>query len=187
MDVFTTRFTPIRFDGTGKAIGGVFRSDPVRVGTEWFIRLEYHDFLTREDGSKVYVVENKAFRSGPDGGQGARVPLESVPAWADLEERSEIENLEGPLFAYFKPPQANQEEPSSPLGVSVYAGAAADLIRQADRQWEKLLWTFDAAEPKILSDGGKLEPGQLSDRVFISGDFTAAGDLFQIFDPEEIE
>lgn len=115
------------------------------------------------------------------------MPLESVPAWADLEERSEIENLEGPLFAYFKPPRANQEEPSSPLGVSVYAGAAVDLIRQADRQWEKLLWTFDAAEPKILSDGGKLEPGQLSDRVFISGDFTAAGDLFQIFDPEEIE
>lgn len=181
--VYTTDFSPTRFDGAGKCIGGVFKSEPVRQGKDWYIKLEYHDFLQREDGSTVYVVENKVFRSGKDRGIGSPVSLSTVPEWAELEEHAEIENLDGPLFAYFKPPMANQEEPGSPIGVSVYSGATVDLIRQADKQWEQLLWIFKVAEPKIFSDG-IAKPEQVSDRIFIGGSFTSAANLFQIFDPE---
>lgn len=183
VDAATTGFTPTRFDGEGKVMGGVFQSQPVRQGKEWFVRLEYHDFLVRVDGTTVYTVENRAFRSGPDGGIGAQVPLNTVRAWAGLRSHAEIEHLERPLFACFKPPAGNNIDLSSPMGVSVYAGPTVDLIRQADEQWEKLRWIFSVSEPKILSDA-RLAPGQLSDRMFISGAFTASGDLFQIFDPE---
>lgn len=78
VEAATTDFTPTRFDGTGKAIGGVFKSKPLRQGKGWFVKMEYHDFLQREDGTTVYVIENKAFRSGENGGIGAQVPLNTV-------------------------------------------------------------------------------------------------------------
>jgi len=183
VDAVSTGFTPTRFDGSGQVTGGVFQSVPFRQKNQWFIKLEYHSFQPDKHGEPVYVVENRAFRSGRSGGIGAQVPLSSVAEWADLAERSEIKNLEGPLFAYFKPPGVNQVEPSSPLGMSVYAGAVVDLVRQADEQWEKLRWAYHAAEPKILTDG-LLDPGQFDSRLFIGGRFSSTGNLFQIFDPE---
>ena len=184
VEAATTGFTPTRFDGTGKAIGGVFKSKPLRQGKEWFIKLEYHDFLPREDGAAVYVIENKAFRSGEGGGIGAQVPLNTVREWAGLLERAEIENLDGPLFAYFKPPVSNQEEPDSFMGVSVYSGAVVDRIKEADEQWERIWWEFKSGERKIFSDATQISAGQIDDRLFLRGAFTSGGDLFEQFSPE---
>ncbi len=47
-------------------------------------------------------------------------------------------------------PIANNIEPESPLGVSLYSGAAVDLIRQADQQWERLMWEYESGERRIL-------------------------------------
>lgn len=184
VEAATTGFTPTRFDGTGKAIGGVFKSKPLRQGKGWFVKLEYHDFLQREDGTTVYVIENKAFRSGENGGIGAQVPLNTVREWAGLLERAEIENLDGPLFAYFKPPVSNQEEPDSFMGVSVYSGAVVDRIKEADEQWERILWEFKSGERKIFSDATQIDAGQIGDRLFLKGAFTSDGNLFEQFSPE---
>lgn len=184
VETATTGFTPTRFDGTGKAIGGVFKSKPLRQGKDWFVKLEYHDFLQREDGATVYVIENKAFRSGENGGIGAHVPLNTVRAWADLLERAEIENLDGPLFAYFKPPVSNQEEPDSFMGVSVYSGSVVDRIKEADEQWERIWWEFKSGERKIFSDATQIDAGQIGDRLFLKGAFTSDGNLFEQFSPE---
>ena len=183
VDAFTTRFTPTRFDGTGKAVGGVFESRPVRQGSSWFVKLEHHDFQMHKDGRMIYVVENKAFRSGSGGGLGAQVPLTAVREWAGLSEREEIEDLGGPLFSYFKPPSANDIEPSSPMGVSVYAGPTVDLIRQADQMWEKLFWEYDSAERKILLDRSSVGADQAKDRLFEYGSFNDAN-FFQFLNPE---
>lgn len=180
VDAFTTGFTPTHFDPAGKAIGGVFKSEPVRVGKEWFVKLEYHDFRERDDG--VYVVENKAFKSSQDGAIGAQVSLANVPEWADLSEHEEIEGLDAPLFAYFKQPTGNSVEMSSPLGMSVYGGATVDLIKEADVLWERMQWMFEVSEPKIIADGLK-DDAQVNDRIFLRGAFTPSGELFQIFDP----
>lgn len=185
VEEFTTGFTPTHFDGADKCIGGVFKSDPVRVGNEWFIRMEYHDFLPREDGSAVYVIENKAFRSGPDGNIGAQVALSAVAEWAQYEERRVIERLEGPLFAYFKPPIANNVDPGSNMGLSVYAGATVDLIRQADEMWEQLLWEYKSGERKIYADEIAEDPMFVNDRIFVFGQFSGGkGDFFEPFSPE---
>lgn len=185
VDSFTTDFVPTRFDGLGRAVGGVFKSKPVRAGKDWFVRLEYHDFQPGREDLGVYVVENKAFRSNRDGGIGEPVSLGAVPEWEGMSEREEIGYLEGPLFAYFKPPVANRVEPSSPLGVSIYGAEVADLIRQADEQWERIRWEFESGERKIFTDASHINDfGQFTDRLFIKGAFTNAGNLFEQFNPE---
>lgn len=184
VEEFTTGFTPTHFDGADKCIGGVFKSKPVRVGNEWFVRMEYHDFLPREGGSTVYVIDNKAFRSGQDGGIGARVALNTVHDWAQLSEHVEIENLEGPLFAYFKPPAANNVDPDSSMGLSVYSGATVDLIKQADEMWEQLRWEYKSGERKIYADEIAEDAG-LDGRLFVFGSFSGGkGNFFEQFSPE---
>lgn len=183
VEAATTGFTPTHFDGTGKVIGGVFKSKPVRQGKEWFVKLEYHDFLPREDGSAVYVIENKAYRSGEDGEIGTQVPLNTVREWADLLERAEIENLEGPMFAYFKPPASNDIDSSSELGVSVYAGATVDLIRQADEQWQQLLREYKTGKRRILINGDVMNASQADDEVYEYGKFNDSN-FFQFINPE---
>lgn len=182
VETYTTDFTPTQFDGTGKCTGGVFKSNPIRQGNEWYIKLEYHTFKTLEDGTSVYTIENRAFRSSRDGSVGAAVSLDAVEQWNSLTDNVTIANLEGPLFAYFKPPMANRVEPGSQMGVSVYSGEVAELIKQADEQWERIWWEFKSGERKIFSDGS-IEPWQLADRLFIKGNFTAEGNLFEQFDP----
>lgn len=182
VDVSTTGFTPTKFDGTGKVISGVFKSQPLRQGENWFIRMEYHDFQKREDGTSTYVIENKAFSSDQSGSIGGPVELHSVEEWAGLSDREEIDRIDRPLFAYFKPPAANNVEPESQLGISVYAGATVDLIRQADEQWQLIQWEYKSGKRKIYADG--VEAEQFNDDIFVVGPFTNDGSFFEVFSPE---
>lgn len=183
VEAYTTGFTPTQFDGSGKCTGGVFKSKPVRQGNEWYIKLEYHTFQTDEDGTSLYTIENRAFRSSQDGSIGAAVSLDSVEAWRGLNDKTTLGDLDGPLFAYFKPPMANRIEPGSNMGVSVYSGEVAELIKQADEQWESIWWEFKSGERKLFSEGD-VDAGQLPDRFFIKGKYTSEGNLFQEFSPE---
>ena len=65
--------------------------------------------------------------------------------WASLSAEVQIQNVKRPLFGYFKNPSANNIETTSPLGVSVFA-RATELIAEADRQYERLLWEFESGE-----------------------------------------
>lgn len=82
--------------------------------------MEYH----QHDENTTYHIMNKAFvRQDLDNVEvlGKEVPLSAVPEWANLEEAVTILNVKKPLFAYFKIPNANNVDDSSPLGVSVYS------------------------------------------------------------------
>ena len=180
-------FTPTAFDGMGRAAAGVFRSRPERVGKAYYVLLEYHAFRQTDAGERVYVIQNKAFKSDPDGGVGAEVPLQAVPKWAALEPETAIAGLERPLFAFFKPPVKNNIEPSSDLGVSVYGGATVDLLKQADEQWERIGWEYRSGDRKIFCDSIRIDHTQFNDRLFMNGDFfngKMGQSLFEVFSPE---
>lgn len=183
VDVATTGFTPTNVDGTGKVIGGVFKTDPVRQGKDYYVRLEYHNFLPREDGTMVYVIENRAYKSSKNGTVGNAVEIGVVDQWKDIQEYTEIEGLESPLFAYFKQPSANDIDMGSKLGVSVYSGATVGLIEQADRQWERIKWEYESGERKIFVEGN-LDARQADDRLFVKGAFTSEGNMLEPFSPE---
>ena len=129
-------------DGNGQIIGAIFANSIIR-GKERYTRLEYHRYEGWDERTNggVYVVTNRAFRcrlnaprlSGlfggrdPEGVLGVRIPLQSVPEWADLAEEVRITNLKKPLFAYYRVPGKNAVDSSSPLGISVFANAITEL------------------------------------------------------------
>ena len=174
-------FTPTHFDEMGRAVGGVFR-DHKKYDGNWYIRLEYHD-LNGTD----YTIRNKAYKSDSSGTvkEKESVQLAIIPAWAGLQPLIEIANVERPLFAYFKAPQTNNVEPSSDVGISVYGGATAELIKQADEMWDAYYWEFKSAERKVLIDSTTTNIEKYSeDRKYEFIPFLDRTDPFHEFSPD---
>ena len=133
------RFIPVVFDDDGKITAAIF-IDKKRSGTQYLTRLEYH---RTENGQ--YKVSNRAFVSDNDDVLGRSISLTRVKEWAELEEDAVLDGIETPLFAYFKMPMANTVDTDSPLGISVFE-KAAELIADANAQYERMLWEFDSAD-----------------------------------------
>jgi len=131
-------FIPLGTDGGGNITGGVFLDSAV-VSGETYIRLESH-----MQGERGYIITNTAYELTGTA-LGRNVPLGTVPMWASLQEAVELQNVNEPMFAYFKYPVANNTDTASPLGVSAFARAAG-LIEQADRQYSRMLWEMESGE-----------------------------------------
>lgn len=175
-------FSPMRFDAGGNCVAAVFRSQPVKVGRNWYVRLEYHDF----DGDAC-TIRNAAFRSDASATISDEVPLTQVPEWSELAPEIAITGVTGPLFGCFANAGSTMQ---AQIGTSVYAGATEDLLRQADEQWERFLWEFNSAERKIIGTaeaitlpfpGGVQNPLK-TDRLFCAMPYDSA-DFFKEFSP----
>ena len=181
------RFLPTGFDSRGRLTGAVF-AETAAEGGERYLRCEAH--LWR-DG--VYTVRNAAFRQDGRGGPGTPVPLHSVSCWAGLSEQVCLEGVPGPLFGFFRVPQANWVDPCSPLGVSVYS-RAVELIRQADEQWERILWEYEGGELAVdassdlfrMTENGRCRLPKGKERLFRVHDVSvmeARGNFLETFSP----
>lgn len=177
------RFIPTHFDAAGKLTGAIF-IEQISLSGNIYTRTEEHLF---ENG--LYTVKNHAFYSKNSSGLGAEIPLTKVAQWKNIEQEVVIENLNAPLFAYFKVPLANQVDSQSPIGVSCYS-RAVDLIKMADEQYSRLLWEFEGAELavdassdviKFAADGARLP--KLSERLFRRLE-TQDPDFYRVFNPE---
>jgi len=181
-------FFPISFDSSGRLTGAVFVDQIIR-GKKIFTRLESQQF----NDSGIYEVKNKAFMSSTKNVLGSQISLADVDQWADLQPEIVIQNVDRPLFAYFKVPFANTIDPRSALGVSVYSRAVSQ-IEEADKQWSRLLWEFEGSELAIDADmvalgkdsAGKLSMPRLNKRLFrglnINGGNSGA-DFYKVFSP----
>ena len=146
-------FYPLAFNSSGEITEAAFLETVVQKELI-YRRLEYHKW----ENNKVTII-NKAYKStnaatlqdnaGVDLGQ--EIPLTQVPQWADLQPEIQIAPVDKPLFAYFKMPEANTIDTSSPLGVSGYS-RAVDLIKDADMQYSRLLWEYEGGELAIDVD-----------------------------------
>ena len=114
-----------KVDSNGHIIGAIF-AEHITHGWEHYTRLEYHRF-----DDELYVISNKAFRNRSSGnGQytlGYEIPLTMVEEWAHMQPDTYIQNLEKPLFSYFRLPGANNIDATSPLGISVFSNAITEL------------------------------------------------------------
>lgn len=112
-------------DDNGEIVGAIFANHTTQ-GNGHYTRLEYHRF----DGDK-YIVTNKAFKNELNGSGkyslGRPVTLQSVDAWAHMQDEVTILNLEKPLFAFYRVPGVNIVDSTSPLGQSVFANALTEL------------------------------------------------------------
>lgn len=139
-------FAPTETDSNGNILGCVFQTQ-IRRGDYTYTRLEWHRFedVTAEDGipTRVYRITNYAYkkRTGKFGNTvstspGEQITLAEVKEWADIEPDIAIENVEMPLFAYFKNPAPNRIDRTSPLGVPVWHNAIKEL-KDLDVAWSR--------------------------------------------------
>lgn len=145
-------FTPISWDGGGRIIAAVF-SQELKKEDVYYTRLEYH----RIDG-KRYKIENAAYKSRIRGSLGSPVPLSEVEEWRELAASVALDNVDKPLFGFFRTPSANTVDSSSPLGMSVFA-RAEELIAQADEVYRNLLWEFESGKRRLYVDVTAFERG----------------------------
>ena len=149
-----------------------------------YTRFEIHSY----EGDMLRI-RNEAFR----GESLSPVPLSSVPEWAELESEIFIRDAKRPLFAYFKVPFANNIDPASPLGVSVYS-RASDLIKDADEQYSRLLWEFEGGALAVdvdetafrgNLDGKPLKLPRLEKRLFRRHGYDGGGSdtFYSVFSP----
>lgn len=181
------RFFPTKFNSRGEVTAAVF-AESLTVGKKVYTRLEYH----QHEGT-MYHINNKAFvKQDLDNVEvlGKEVPLTAVPEWANLQEEVMLKNVKMPLFAYFKIPNANNVDDTSPLGVSVYSRAIND-IKEADNQWTRLLWEFEGSELAIdaditlfkKDDKGNYEFPKGKDRLFRMMDLDDNAEKYKVFAP----
>lgn len=142
---------PLKFDSAGNITSIVFSSQIVK-GEKRYTRLETHT-LNGTD----YIVENKVYVSETyNTSLGRQTSLKEISEWADLEEKTTIQNVEMPLFAYYKVPLSNNIDPKSCLGPSVYH-KAVDSIKKADIQASRLDYEYESAERSIYADVNALK------------------------------
>lgn len=152
-------FYPFSFDSSGKLSEVAFLQTKVDKDTA-YTRLEYHKLV----GNTVTII-NKAFENknvndsainGLQASLGKEIELSKVPEWKDLPTQATVHNVDRLLFGYFKVPDANTIDPHSPLGISVFA-RAKNLIKEADKQYSRLLWEFEGGELAIDIDRDALQ------------------------------
>lgn len=138
---------PLKFDSDGNITSMVFSSQIVK-GDKIYTRLETHTLQGTD-----YIIENKVYvtESYNSSMLGRITSLSEVAEWSELSERTVIENIEIPLFAYYKIPLSNNIDTKSCLGVSVYH-KAIDSIRKADIQASRLDYEYESAERSIYAD-----------------------------------
>lgn len=135
-------FTPLAFNSKGDITACVFY-EYSRDTKFVYTRVEKHEIKT-----DAYYITNTAYRGMYERDLSFPVPLNTVEEWSSLQPETRIENIDFPLYGYFRIPLGNTTDNKSPIGVSVYA-SAVNLIRDADKQYERLMWEFEGGEMAI--------------------------------------
>ena len=123
-------------------------SSQITKGDKIYTRLETHTLQGTD-----YIIENKVYvtESYNSTMLGRISSLSEVAEWNELSERTIIQNIERPLFAYYKVPLSNNIDTKSCLGPSVYH-KAIDSIRKADIQASRLDYEYESAERSIYAN-----------------------------------
>ncbi len=140
--VHANAFYPVAFNNAQKITAAYF------IYRHWEGRKVYSRLEKHELKGTTYTITNTAYVSAVDDALGKQCELTEVTEWAEIQPLVIINDIEAPLFSYFKIPLGNAVDMRSPLGVSVYARAVG-LIREADKQFQRLMWEYEGGELAI--------------------------------------
>lgn len=172
-------FLPIEYDSE-HITGAIFIDQQIKNGI-YFTRIEkqVYDYQTC-----THIIESRFFVSKSQDTFGDEVDPKGYDIWADYQPYVTIENVDRPLFAFWRVPFANQIDKDSPLGVSVYS-RAVKLLKEADLQWDRYLWEFKGGELAVHAGEEVLRRKPYQDGKNISGRFEMPETrerLFRLFD-----
>lgn len=178
-------FYPVEFNSSGDLIAVIFPEIITKDKTT-YTRLEYHHML---NGNKCYISNQAFVKAVGTDGIGVPIALNSVKEWEGLAEEINIENINQPLFSYFKMPLANNKDSKSNLGVSVYS-KAVDIIKEVDFHWSSILWEYRGTELAIdvpIDMFAARDLPQGKERLFRQldvDDSNKTQSFYQVFSPE---
>ena len=127
-------FLPTDTDSNGNILGCIFLTKKT-VGKKFYRKYEWHRYEMDGD-RKLYHISNAAFESDSENGKGDRCPLSRVKDWEMLEPEVWLENVEKPLFAYYKNPKANNLDRETALGLPIWSNCLKEL-RDLDIAWSR--------------------------------------------------
>lgn len=133
-------FIPTKFDSTGELLGAIF-IDQIAKGNDVYTRLEYQEL-----NNATLTIKNIAYKGNKnDSSLGKRISLSQIPEWQDIQEKTQIDNVNRLLGGYFRIPIANPTNNTSPTGVPIFANAI-EILEQIDKQFSRTLWEYEGSE-----------------------------------------
>lgn len=151
-------FVPLGFTDDGIMYDVAFYDDFVE-GNKRYRRVERH---TWDEQTKINTITNTAYvvdiTDIKDKGieLGNPISLQDIPRWSSIsDEPVQIQDVEKPLFGYYKVAKSNNVDTSSPLGISVFSRAAS-LIKRADIQFSRLDWEYEAGQIAVDVDASAM-------------------------------
>lgn len=126
-------FAPTMVDSNGNILGCVFQEQITR-GKYTYTRLEWHRFEDDAEVEGLYHITNYAYKSTNSKDIGEPIKLSEVKEWANIDEEWYLENVQKPLYSYFKNPVPNRLDRTSPLGVPIWHNALKEL-KDLDVAW----------------------------------------------------
>ncbi len=182
------KFIPMSFDSNGTVTSGIGIAQNT-IGKIIHTRLEHHVF---DANKRTHTIYNRCYESDNKNELGKEIDIKQT-IWNNLKPIGVINNVDKPLFVYFKVPLANNIDTESPLGVSIFS-RAVDKIKKADIQYGRVDWEYEASEKAIMVDELALRQqdgktplkntiDKLKDRIYKTFN-TDKGDFYQEYSPD---
>lgn len=186
-------FFPVAFGGAGKVTACIF-PEYKKQGKKLYTRLEYHELKGDQYriANRAFCSENASVTVNNIINIGDEISLDRVEEWKGLAPEVVISGVNYPLFAYFRVPVANNIDPHSPLGISIYS-RASDLIRDADEQYGAAVWEFRSKETAVQAGREYFKKDRYGNELFPEGkerlfqmfnDIDGKTGLFNVFSPD---
>lgn len=139
--VQAVNFLPVGW--TGETVNEcIFRTTLYKNGN-YYTLIEKHG--VNADG--ITIVENSAYKSGTKDSLGTKCAVAEV--FPNLAESVTYNNIEIPMFCYFKPCVSNSIETDSPLGLSIFANAV-DTLETLDIAFDSFSREFLLGKKRII-------------------------------------
>lgn len=120
-----------------------------RKGDKKYTHLEWHVW----EGSE-YVIKNEVYQADGTDTLGIKVNLKQF--FPDLSPETRIKSFKLPGFVYIKPNTANNIDPKSPLGISLFANAL-DTIKSLDVAFDSYQREFSLGKKRIIVPAAALK------------------------------
>lgn len=137
-------YYPLKYNELGELISVVF-IDTIIQEKKYYTLLEKCEW---ENGD--YTISYSAYVSNDENALGREISLTSVERWANLPPSITFKDVKQPWFSIMKMPQVNHIEQNAPEGVSLFS-KAIDLIREADEQFGRITWEYEAGEAAVYA------------------------------------
>lgn len=181
-------FVPIAYDSHGNINSVIFVEHAVRGGM-LYTKLEYH----HRDADRNYVISTLCFKSKDRAHLGYACMLSEIPEWEAINAQVIIEDLDTPLYTYFRMPGTNNIDEESNCGLSL-CSSALEYITTFDDTFKLFKKDLELSQKKVfvddtlLIDTNKNMPGGKSfchnPLPDLMVGIVGGGDSVKIFDPK---